>query len=229
VPGTEAVVVIEERLPVLAPEDPWLEQARTAVEHAINRFVQQFVSLPYLHRVEQSLHVQLASLLMAEPVLAGCHPIGQEGMGASLIQKEYPESRPRPEKGNRRGNFDLAVLSPRQLRGCRSLIDFLEGRPIAPIAIEIGLDYDYAHLAGDHEKLLNSGVPLGYLIHFSREEPADPRTEQLILAPPQGQGIIRTAYARTQGGRCVYKLVDEAQMREVRRPAFRASTDICMG
>jgi hypothetical protein len=226
--GADAVIS-EVPLPAPVSEDPWLEHARSAVEHTINCFVQQFIALPYFHRVEHSLHVQLAALLMTEPVLAGCHPIGQLGTGASLIQKEYPESRPRPEKGNRRGNFDLAVLSPRQLQGCRSLIDFLEGRLIAPIAIEVGLDYDYSHLAGDHQKLLNSGVTFGYLIHLSREEAADPRTEQLILAPPQGQGVIRTGYARTQGNRCVYKLVDDTQLREVRRPAFRSSVESCVG
>ena len=68
------------------------------------------------------------------------------------------------------------------------------GRIAAPIVIEVGLDYGHPHLAQDAEKLLNSGVPVGFLLHLSRMTDKDQvETEQLICAASSG---IRTAYVQ---------------------------------
>lgn len=193
------------------PDDVWLSRARLVVELAIDQLVLEFLERPYLHRVEHSLHTRLATVLTAQPLLGHLVPIGDRLGITQLIHKEWPETLPREEKGNRRGNFDLAVLSPGILRQCPSLLHFRQGRLAAPLVIEMGLDYDYAHLNGDHAKLLNSCVPHGYLVHLAREAPRDSRAEQLILEP---QGNIRTAYALVVGRQCFVKLLNDTQISE---------------
>jgi len=42
-----------------------LKQVVVLVEHAIDQLVLEFVALPYLHRVEHSLHCELYALLTA--------------------------------------------------------------------------------------------------------------------------------------------------------------------
>jgi hypothetical protein len=196
--------------------DPWLSEARQAVERAIDRLVTEFLDFPYLHRVEHSLHTRLVALMAEEEALAGNFPVGTGLAVTQLIHKEWPETLPRPEKRNRRGNFDLAVLAPQQLAQCPSVADFLTGRLAAPIAVEVGLDYDYAHLAADRDKVLNSRVPFGYLVHLSREWPPDPRAEQLVQAP---SGDVRAAYGLIVGGRRFCKLVNQPAVIEVPAPA----------
>jgi len=77
--------------------------------------------------------------------------------------------------------------------------------------IEVGLDYDLTHLAGDEEKLVNSCVAYGYLIHLEREAGADPGIEK-IINQPKGDGCIRTAYGRVIGSARFRKLVADARM-----------------
>ena len=48
----------------------------------------------------------------------GLHPIGNTGHRTQLIHKEWPETRPRQDKGGR-GNFDFAILDPLQLAEAR--------------------------------------------------------------------------------------------------------------
>jgi hypothetical protein len=181
------------------------------VETAIDQMVREFLEFPYLHRVEHSLHTRLAAFLSARSLLSSFVPVGDGLTVTQLVHKEWPETRPRMDRGNRRGNFDLAVLSPVQLRRCPNLLHFRQGRVAAPIVIEIGLDYDYQHLAGDHAKLLNSDVPHGYLIHLVREAPRDPRAEQLILGL---QGKIRAAYAVVAGRQRFVKFLNDTQITE---------------
>ena len=197
-----------------APEaDPWVSRAKEIVENAIDRLVREFLECPYLHRVEHSIHAQLFALLTAEPGtdFAQRHPIGSTGAVTQLVHKEWPETIARP--GARRGNFDLAVLSPELLRGCPSLEWFRQGRLAAPLVIEMGLDYDAAHLAGDAAKLMNSRPTHGYLIHLVREVAKDPSTEQILLHLEEKTGI-RTAYGRVAGEQKAYKLVSDKGITE---------------
>src|SRR5205814_380977 len=129
-------------------DDDWLSQANLAAETSVNKLVEEFVALPYLHRVEHSMHTRLTSLLSATPTLGHLVPLGDGRTVTQVVQKEYPETLPRPEKGNRRGNFDVVVLSPRLLSGA-SLSSFLQGRIPGSIVIEMGLDYDFHHLSAD--------------------------------------------------------------------------------
>jgi hypothetical protein len=193
------------------PDDDWIRRARPVVEMAIDQLVLEFLEFPYLHRVEHSLHTRLATVLAAQPLLGRLVPLGDRIDVTQLIHKEWPETLPREEKGNRRGNFDLAVLSPGVLRHCPSLLHFRQGRLAAPFVIEMGLDYDYEHLAGDHAKLLNSAVSHGYLVHLARETPRDLRVEQLVL---ERQGNIRAAYALVVGRQRYVKLLDDTQIGE---------------
>lgn len=187
--------------------DPWVAEAREQVEHVIDRFVQTFVESPYLHRVEHSLHAGLFSVLAAHPLFSGLHPIGRGPEQTQLVHKEWPETKPRPENGNRRGNFDIVVLSPRSLEVCPGLDQFVSGRLVAPIVIEVGLNYAMRHLEQDARKLRNSGVRHGYLIHLIREVPAEPNLEETVLRLGSEPGI-RTAYAQAAGVTRRYKLLE---------------------
>lgn len=151
-------------------EDSWLPQATALVEQSIDQLVREFLQFPYLHRVEHSIHAELFHIMMSHPELARRVPLGDDLAKTQLVHKEWPESVAR--QSNRRGNFDLAVLSPQLLKGCPSIRAFRGGHLHAPIVIEMGLDYDAEHLAGDAKKLINSRPKHGYLIHFVREFPS---------------------------------------------------------
>jgi hypothetical protein len=152
---------------------------------------------------------------MSHPELAQRVSLGSESAKTQLVHKEWPESVPR--QGNRRGNFDLVVLTPKLLNGCPSIGAFRDGHLQAPIVIEMGLDYDAKHLARDAKKLMNSKPKHGYLIHLVRELPREPNAEQIILGIEAKFGI-KTAYAWTAGGQVAVKLVNDNIIRELMRP-----------
>lgn len=189
--------------PVAPPtvDSPWVEQAVAVVELAIDQLTHEFLRAPFLHRVEHSLHARLLAILAAQPHLAREFPLADGRTLTQPVHKEWPETVPAPDC--RRGNFDLAVLPPEAL--ARASVDaFRRGRVAPPIAIEVGLDYGAGHLAADAEKLIQSGVRYGYLIHFTRRGDTDDRIEQLVSAPGDN---IRTAFASVVGGERRYKLL----------------------
>jgi len=218
--NSETQDVLAEILDLVQPtayfpdNDSWLVGVREKVEQAINTLVKEFVDSPYLHRVEHSIHAHLFNLITLADEFGQHYPIGKNLATTQLVHKEWPETIPRPEKGNRRGNFDIAILSPSLLTTCPSIDVFLDGKLPAPIVIEIGLDYDGQHLANDAKKLINSKPKYGYLIHLVRDVPRDPMVEQIILGIESKVGI-RTAYARVTNGRKEYKLVTETKIIEV--------------
>ncbi len=189
-------------------KDDWLPQAKALVEQSINQLLQEFRKSPYLHRVEHSIHCQLFHIMMSHQELARRVPLGTTN--TQLIHKEWPESTAR--EGNRRGNFDLAVLSPQLLQGC-SIAAFREGRLEAPIVIEVGLDYDAEHLAGDIKKLINSRPKHGYLIHFVREKRRDGNSERMLVEI-EDKFAIKSAYVSLSGGQSVFKLVNEKTIQQ---------------
>jgi hypothetical protein len=185
-------------------EEEWIGVAVSIVEQAIDQLVREFLRVPYLHRVEHSLHARFYGILAAQPHFAREIPL-QNQMFTQPLHKEWPETI--PQENARRGNFDLAVLTPWQLRDC-NIAHFREGRLRAPIVIEMGLDYPPAHLAADRDKLIHSRVPHGYLVHLTRCGPND-RANQIIL-DPGGDCHVKTAYACVplSGGGVSYKLVN---------------------
>jgi hypothetical protein len=187
-------------------EDAWLTGAKDAVERSIDRLLQEFIEYPYLHRKEHSIHAQLFWIMMLAPELTQRVSLGDNLGVTQLVHKEWPESIGRD--GNRRGNFDLVVLSPKLLGGCSSIQSFTEGRLQAPIVIEMGLDYDAEHLAGDAKKLINSKPTHGYLIHLVRELPRESAAEQILLRIEAKFGI-KTAYCWKAGGQTVFKRVND--------------------
>jgi hypothetical protein len=218
--GTEGVDVggaVAEILELLRTEeyspddDPWIPVAKDVVEQSIDRLVQEFLECPYLHRVEHSIHAQLFWIMMSHQELAQRVPLGDNLAITQLVHKEWPETVAR--EGNRRGNFDLGVLSPKLLHGCLSISAFREGRLHAPFVIEIGLDYDAEHLAGDAKKLINSKPKHGYLIHLVRERPREPAAEQIILGIEAKFGI-KTAYGWRAGGQMAFKRVTDQTISE---------------
>ncbi len=149
-------------------DDAWTKRAVVLVEHAIDQFVIEFAELPYLHRVEHSLHCELYALLTANRTLGCPYPLAHGGRRSQLVHKEWPEPVPRPEKGNCRGNVDIAVLHPQALFEA-GIDQFREGRIRPVIAVEIGLNYSLTHLSDDVAKLTNSGVEHSYVIHLVRD------------------------------------------------------------
>lgn len=196
--------------------DPWLPQAVQEAEQAIDSLVREFLEAPYLHRVEHSLHLRLYDLLRGRfEDFARTFHIGDDLAVTQLVHKEWPETFARPEKNNRRGNFDLVVLSPKLLANCETIEEFREGRLPAPIVIEMGLDYDVHHLAKDARKLINSRPFRGYLVHLTRGIPRDPDVEQIVSNLEERTGI-RTAYACVDGTGSVHKFMKEARIEDSR-------------
>jgi hypothetical protein len=170
------------------PDEAWLAEATLAVERAINGLLKEFVSFPYLHRVEQSMHVRLFELLIGEPALRGAWPIGSSSHVTQLVHKEWPETG--PHRGTR-GHFDLAILGPNQL-GAAHPDHFTGGYIEAGIAIEMGLNASKDHLSDDWVKLQTNRVRAGYLVDLRRGKSADDATLELILSRNPS---IRSAYA----------------------------------
>jgi hypothetical protein len=208
-------------LPVSAtpqvPIDPqlrssWEANARAAVEQSIDQFILEFIEFPYLHRVEHSVHCELFQILARRKIFCGTYPMSR--WLTQPIHKEWPEYLARPEKGTRRGNFDLAVLSPERLKSC-SFSEFREGRVRPSIVIELGLDYDLSHLTADAAKLKNSAIEDSYLVHLVRQDFIDDfdAVEQFLL----GCGL-RTGYARLTSNRAFYKLTRDEKIRSVDVP-----------
>lgn len=105
-------------------------------------------------------------MLAVHRALQGLYRLkGQGNRCTTLIHKEWPETKARPEKQGRRGNFDLAILNPEQILG-HTVEDFTSGRIAPAFVIEIGLNYGLNHLKSDDKKLKNSGCPNGYLLHL---------------------------------------------------------------
>lgn len=203
----EGDLTIAREIPCIGPEEAeWVEHAVRLTEMCINELLWEFLEIPYLHRVEHSLHVRLYELLRTQPFLNRHFPI-KGGMLTQPIHKEWPETVPRPEKNNRRGNFDLAVLSPAQLQAIEAR-EFSEGRAIPSIVIEMGLNYCGGHLASDAEKLKNSGVTRGYLIHLVREQFEGSNVHSTIMKLSQ-EPSIKVAYARYTNGSKEIKLLDD--------------------
>ena len=187
-----------DRMPSLlkapAAGDLWVAEAKAAVERVLNVVVDSFLQRPYLHRVEHSLHAELWSLLKQEGVLQDEVTLSDGKTSTQLVHKEWPETAPRTKlDGTRRprGLFDLAVLSPQQVRKA-TLEQLIFGRIEAPIVIEVGLDYGLPHLEQDASKLIGSAVPAPYLLHLSRLTDKNRcAAEKLLCSPP---APIRTAY-----------------------------------
>lgn len=190
----------------------WEHKARAAVEQSIDQFILEFIEYPYLHRVEHSIHCELFRILTSRRILGGTCPMGR--WVTQPVHKEWPEFHPRPEKGNRRGNFDLCILNPERLKSC-SYTDFREGRIRPTFVIEVGLDYSLAHLSADATKLKNSGIEDSYLVHLVREDVVDDfgAVEEFIL-----RDGMKTAYVRITSSQAFFKLVNEKKIRTGRQP-----------
>jgi hypothetical protein len=193
--------------PTQSAMSAWEAEAVAIVEEAIDQLVTDFVSAPYMHRVEHSIHCELYRLLKSYPLLAGTYPLGISN--SQCVHKEWPETVVRPEKGNRRGNFDIAILAPEVLANA-AIDEFATGRLRPTIAIEIGLNYNLGHLQDDAAKLVNSGLAHSYLIHLVRGDYSDNFTavERFV-----SESCIKTAYARAEFGRASFKLVNDSAIR----------------
>ncbi len=191
----------------------WLTAATTAVETVLDEVVTVFLTRPYLHRVEHSLHAELYLRLKKQAALRGEFPL-RTGEMTQLVHKEWPETHPdrTPGASGRRGAFDLVVMSPEGL-ATASLEQFRQGRIAAPIAIEVGLDYGRQHLEDDGSKMLESGVRVPYILHLSRVRDSNATAIEVYVDTPPGQ--LRVAYVHhdpRSGTR--YKRVGDGEVRQ---------------
>lgn len=190
-------------LPKVVDHDlEWGSTVVDSVEQCINRLVDGFIRAPYLHRVEHSLHCELFLELMSVSGIDETCEV--EGLMYRTLQKEWPETVPRPEKAGRRGSFDLVILGPRAPGGAPlELSQYCDGLLKPAFALELGLDYDLGHLRQDAAKLRNSGIQHSYLVHFARDtgrrqEGVEAFVEELISQ--EADGGPRVAYAHYSGG-----------------------------
>lgn len=185
----------------------WASRVIPEVEKAINTLVDEFCRFPYLHRVEHSIHCELYRHLIQSKILNQLIQLSEFNTGT--VHKEWPETRPRPDKGNRRGNFDIAIIAPPATNTLSvSIDDFLDGRIEPAVVIELGLDYGLAHLKDDAEKLKNSDVENGYLVHLARQK-GGPQYEVdeyvLELMENEGNGGPRIAYVKVDAEKIRYR------------------------
>jgi hypothetical protein len=191
-------------IPSIPGGSAWEQSAKLAVEKSIDQFILEFIEFPYLHRVEHSVHCELFRILTSHKMFSRTYPMGR--WESQTVHKEWPEFLPRPENGSRRGNFDIAILSPDHLRAA-TFADFRQGRIEPIVAIEVGLDYSLRnHLQPDVAKLKNSGIGNSYLIHLVRQDCDDDfeAVERFVTACE-----IKTAYARVTSSKAFYKLVND--------------------
>lgn len=152
-----------------------------AVRQSLEQLVDLFLKIPYLHRREHSLHCTLYELLINQGELGGLWPIGKTARHTRLVHKEWPW----PDRigGTRRGNHDLAILSPSSLSAVDDIESFIAGYVQPECAIEIGLNYDLKHLTKDRDTLQKLGyLNNGFLVHL--EQPHikhDPLTYEKLL------------------------------------------------
>jgi hypothetical protein len=195
-------------LPYDPGSDSWLQEAKWHVERALDQLVHEFIEFPYLHRVEQSLHARLFQMLSTQPHFSRLFPLNAKETYTQTVHREWPEAKIRPFKG-KRGTFDLAIIAPKQLQAT-VVDDFRQGRLLAPIAIEMGVDEDVTHLADDIEKLLNSEIPHAYIVHFLRESYLDQECESLVVRPG---GNVHVTYVRLLRGEVFYKLLADNEIK----------------
>jgi hypothetical protein len=203
-----------ERVALRAPssDEAWIQRAKVVTELCINELVLEFLDFPYLHRVEHSLHARLYELLRNHPHFDRHFPLANGEAFTQPIHKEWPETKPRSGK-NGRGNFDLAILAPKQLNDT-TLKAFSSGLPDAAIVVEMGLKYDAGHLSQDADKLLDSNVQHGYLVHLVRGKPHENAVD-LTLKRVRETSTIKVAYARVDRGQRFVKLLDDDTITEV--------------
>lgn len=196
-------------------DDPWITKAAEITESCIHELLEEFLECPYLHRVEHSLHVRFYELLHSRPHLdRQCQP--QRGLVYQFIHKEWPEAKPRPEKNNRRGNFDIAILSPGQFDSCTPH-DFSQGLLAPPIAVEMGLNYDMKHLLGDADKMINSEIKFGYLIHLVRDRDQVTRSKASAFIKDLNRATptIKIAFGQVCGKEKFIKLLNDTEIRRL--------------
>jgi hypothetical protein len=196
-----------------AADDAWLADSVAVVEAELDLLTQDFLANPFLHRVEHSVHAELFSRLVRHDRFAERHQIGSTGQVTQLVHKEWPETYvDESVSATRKGNFDLAILAPNQLAAA-TLEHLRTGTVAAGIVVEMGLNYALKHLQQDEDKLRQSRVSAGYLVHLSRDGRRDTRAEEFMLGADR-QPNIKIAYAHSgDDGSRALKLVNEQLIR----------------
>jgi hypothetical protein len=200
---------------ILPRDEGWADSVVSKVDSAVNSLVDDFLKHPYRHRVEHSLHCELYMKLTQFDEFNQLLDFGS--FQTSTIHKEWPETIRRPSKGNRRGNFDLAIISPKTINSDPiDIFHFRLGLIEPAVAIELGLDYGLAHLKVDIEKLENSKVKHGYLVHFARPE-GEPQDEVedyvLEIIEKENTGGPRIAFVNINMNEIRFRKIGESRIK----------------
>lgn len=193
----------------------WIDENISYVEQAINNLLDHFVKVPYFHRVEQSLHCELfRHLLQHEKLNQILH---FDNFQTGIIHKEWPETIPRKyEDKNTRGNFDFALLAPPSIEEKKAAIDeFCKGLIHPSIVIEIGLNYGLKHLQNDYQKLINSNVNCGYLIHLARKDAGQKGVRKFVeeIISKEKTSNIKIVYAHVANNSVCYRRIGDTMMK----------------
>lgn len=204
-------------IPVAGVAQAFAAQIEPDIDKCIDQFLRDFLDMPYCHRVEHSIHVQLwNSLSLVNSLRNGYATLGSSGCKTQLVHKEWPETKRRPKKRNRRGNFDLAVLAPGSFETI-STAEFGGGWVAPAVAVEVGLNYGRRHLENDIYKLLNSPVPLSYAIHLVRNDDHLEWAQDLFRAQERRLSTlkgrkIRLLFAQWNSDACWLKAVHDTEI-----------------
>lgn len=231
VPPTCDPLLGQDWRPVADPETPFGQQTMAAADKKINQLVVEFLEHPYLHRSEYNLHCELYEYL-SRTVEPKVHHLAC-GDRVQLIHKEWPESHWKTRLGNfevkelwppsgdgvgprrskKRGQYDVAVLSPSTVEDCTDIQTYLDGKLQPVAAFEFGLLEKFDHLRSDIAKLINNRIRYGAVLHFVRPGETDNYDAlETLVEKASSISHVHTAYARVErnskGVRYHYKLTD---------------------
>jgi hypothetical protein len=202
--------------PRIKADSAWVREVCSLVETAINLLIAEFVSDPYLHRREHSIHCELERLITTSLPLDR-QRLAFDGFKTRPVQKEWPETYCRPGKTGL-GNFDLSILTPPPAgSSCDHRAAFCDGQIEPGIVIEMGLNYGRWHLIKDEHKLRNSRVVHGYLVHLARpegEQQFGVEEEIRRLMVNEQPGRPRVAYAQLFRDKIRFRKLSEPAITE---------------
>ncbi|HVN98207.1 MAG TPA: hypothetical protein VMT62_17410, partial [Syntrophorhabdaceae bacterium] len=154
---------------------------------------------------------ELYTMLTVHRALQGVYPLGGHPgrRNTTLIHKEWPETRARPGKQGRRGNFDLVILDPEKIPR-HTVKEFCGGRIKPTFVVEMGLNYKLKHLQNDDTKLTNSRCQHGYLVHLWQPHRGMPPVDVGLLQDWCSGKFHIAAAVFTRAGTMVKHLNDPA-------------------
>ncbi len=206
--------------PSYSVSEEWANKNLKLAIEAVNLLTNEFLSNPFRHRVEHSLHCSLYENLMKKKPFS--EMLQFEKFAISKIQKEWPESAPREEKNGRRGSFDFAIIGELdQTPADVSEFEYMDGLIRPGIAIELGLNYGATHLKEDIRKLINSmdkaDLPFGIIAHYYNGHRENQRGVEEVISNhllSKWKDRIFITCAIKEGDTWIWKLANDSELKK---------------